>query len=75
MGLFQRRPKPTVPGEILALLPAYGEAMLRARAAGRPLSDPRFDWPSFVGPVHTELMMGNRWIVVHGSLAAFGGIA
>lgn len=60
MGLFQRRPDTSVPGEILALLPAYGAAVLGARAAGQPVTDPRFDWGPFVGPVHTELMMGDR---------------
>jgi hypothetical protein len=60
MGLFQRRPKAAIPSEILALLPAYGAAVLSARAAGRPVTDPRFDWGSFIGPVHTELMTGDR---------------
>ena len=60
MGLFQRRPKTSVPGEILALLPAYGAAVLSACAAGQPVTDPRFDWGSFMGPVHMELMMGDR---------------
>ncbi|MGN6558407.1 MAG: hypothetical protein ACTHLH_10420 [Solirubrobacterales bacterium] len=60
MGLFQRRPATVVPREILALLPAYGAAMLDARAAGQPVSDPRFEWGSFAGPVHTELMTGDR---------------
>lgn len=60
MGLFQRRPKTVVPGAILALLPAYGAAVLTARGAGQPVTDPRFDWGSFVGPVHTPLMLGDR---------------
>jgi hypothetical protein len=60
MGLFQRRPKTSVPEAILALLPAYGAAVLNARAAGQPVTDPRFDWGSFFGPVHTELMTGDR---------------
>lgn len=61
MSLFQRRqPKTIVPGEILALLPAYGAAVLSARAAGQPVTDPRFEWDPFLGPVHTPLMLGDR---------------
>lgn len=60
MGLFQRRPATVVPEEILVSLPAYGAAVLSARAAGQPVTDPRFDWERFVGPVHTPLMMGDR---------------
>lgn len=64
MSLFQRRPKTIVPGEILALLPAYGAAVLSARAAGRPVTDPRFDWPLFLGPVNTLLRVGDREQVI-----------
>jgi hypothetical protein len=64
MSLFQRRPKTIVPREILALLPAYGAAVLSARAAGQPVTDPRFDWESFVGPVHTPLMLDDREQVI-----------
>jgi hypothetical protein len=60
MSLFQRRPKTSVPGAILALLPAFGATVLTARAAGQPITDPRFDWGSFIGPVHMELMTGDR---------------
>jgi hypothetical protein len=60
MGLFKRRPNTLVPAEVLRLLPAYGEAVLRARRAGRPLIDERFDWSNFVGPVHMILMSGDR---------------
>ncbi len=56
MGLFQRRAKTIVPTEILALLPAYGAAVLSGRAAGRPVVDPRFDWGNFFSPVQTPLM-------------------
>ena len=65
MSLFQRRPKCLiVPGEILALLPAYGDAVLSARAAGQPVTDPRFDWSAFIGPVHTPLMLDDRGQVI-----------
>jgi hypothetical protein len=60
MGLFQRGPKTIVSSEILALLPAYGTAVLNARAAGQPVIDPRFEWGPFIGPVHTQLMLGDR---------------
>jgi len=60
MGLFQRRSETVVPGEILALLSAYGTAVLSARLAGKPVTDPRFDWGAFLGPVHTPLMLGDR---------------
>jgi len=60
VSLFQRKPKAIVPGEILALLPAYGAAVLSARAAGQPVTDPQFGWESFIGPVHTPLMLEDR---------------
>lgn len=60
MGLFQRRPKTTVPKEVLELLPAYGAAVLAARGAGQPVTDPRFDWGRFQAPVLTQLTTGNR---------------
>jgi hypothetical protein len=64
MSLFQRRPKTMVPENILALLPTYGAAALSARAAGRPaVTDPRFDWPLFFGPVQ-RLMVDDRERVI-----------
>lgn len=53
-----------MPGEVLALLPAYGAAVLSAREAGQPVTDPRFDWGSFLGPVHTPMMLGDREQVI-----------
>lgn len=64
MSLFQRKPKTIVPADVLASLSDYGEAVLSARAAGQPVTDPRFDWQSFVGPVHMPLMSGDRGRVI-----------
>jgi hypothetical protein len=64
MGLFQRPKRGVVSPEVIRLLPTYGEAVLSARRAGRPVADPRFDWGAFAGPVHMELMSGDRDAVI-----------
>lgn len=50
MRLFGGRPRTAMPASVLTSLPAFGDAALDARAAGRPVNDPRFDWESFLGP-------------------------
>lgn len=64
MGLFAKRERSLVPNNVLASLAAYGEASLQARRSGQPLIDPRFDWQSFLGPVHMAMMEGNKERVV-----------
>jgi hypothetical protein len=64
MGLFSKRQRTVVSPDVLSLLSTYGAAVLEARRAGRPLADSRFDWSNFVGPVHMELMSGDRESVI-----------
>ena len=64
MALFAKRQRTVVSADVLGRLGAYGEAVLESRRAGRPLTDPRFDWSDFVGPVHMELMSGDRESVI-----------
>lgn len=60
MGLFDKRQRTLVAPEILDMLPAYGEAVLSARRASQPITDPRFGWSEFLSPVHMTLMSGDR---------------
>jgi hypothetical protein len=60
VGLFQKRQRTLVSTEVLEMLPAYGDAVITARRAGQPLTDPRFDWSNFVGPIHMALRGGDR---------------
>jgi hypothetical protein len=64
MGLFSKRVQQIVPPSILNSLAKYGEACLRARQAGQPVTDPQFDWASFIGPVHMAMMNGQKDEVV-----------
>lgn len=64
MGLFSKRVQHTVPPSVLDSLVEYGEACLTARQAGQPVTDPQFDWASFIGPVHTAMMNGQKDEVV-----------
>lgn len=66
MGLFSKRVQQIVPLAILNSLAEYGDACLRARQAGQPVIDPRFDWASFIGPVHMAMMNGQKYEVVAG---------
>jgi hypothetical protein len=60
MGLFSKRVQQIVPLAILNSLAEYGDACLRARQAGQPVVDPRFDWANFIGPVHMAMMNGQK---------------
>jgi hypothetical protein len=53
-----------VPPTVLAALPSYGQAVIDARRGGRPVTDPRFDWTTFVGPVHRALGSDDRGQVI-----------
>jgi hypothetical protein len=64
VSLFGRGPRKLVPESILASLAAFGRASLDARAAVRPLTDPRFDWMPFWQPIGTLLREGHRDQVV-----------
>lgn len=44
MGLFSKRQRALIPSQVIGLLGAFGEASIAARAAGRPVDDPRFGW-------------------------------
>jgi hypothetical protein len=44
MGLFSKRQRSVVPPQVIAMLGAFGRASMSARAAGRPVDDPRFGW-------------------------------
>jgi hypothetical protein len=63
---FSKRVQQIVPLAILNSLAEYGDACLRARQAGQPVIDPRFDWASFIGPVHMAMMNGQKYEVVAG---------
>jgi hypothetical protein len=60
MRLFTKRESTVVPANVLGVLGMYGQAVLDARRAGLAVTDPRFDWANFVGPVRTALMGPNR---------------
>lgn len=61
MSLFQRGPKKVLPASILDLLPDFGEASLRARAGGEPVTnDPRFSWDQMMAPVSRALRGEDR---------------
>jgi hypothetical protein len=60
MSLFSRRPRTVIPASVLDALAPYGQAVIDARRAGRPLVDPRYDWSNFVGIVHMALFDGDR---------------
>lgn len=55
MSLFNRTSKAQVPSQVTAQLAAYGNACLAARRAGRPLTDPRFEWEPFLQHVHIPM--------------------
>jgi hypothetical protein len=61
---FQKPQRTLVPREILEKLAPYGDAVLTARRATKPLTDPRFDFSNFIWPVHTTLMSGDRGRVI-----------
>lgn len=44
MGLFSKRQRTVLPPQVIALLAEFGRASITARAAGRPVDDPRFGW-------------------------------
>jgi hypothetical protein len=60
MGRFRKQPRTLVPADTLNSLAAYGEVVLDARRAGRPVTDPRFDCGPFLGPVQMTMINGDR---------------
>jgi hypothetical protein len=60
MGLFSRGSRTIVPASVTAILSDYGQADIDSRRRGRALSDPRYGWDNFVGPVHMPMISGNR---------------
>ncbi len=44
MGLFSKRQRAVIPPQVIGLLGEFGQASIAARAAGRPVDDPRFGW-------------------------------
>jgi hypothetical protein len=44
VGIFAKRQRAVVPPQVIGLLGAFGQASITARAAGRPVDDPRFGW-------------------------------
>lgn len=55
-----RRPKAIVDSNVLAALTAYGQASLDARRVGQPVTDPRFGWDNFHGPVCMSMTGDDR---------------
>jgi hypothetical protein len=61
MSPFERRPKRALSVAILDLLPDFGEASLRARIGGEPVTtDPRFSWERLMAPVSRALSEADR---------------
>jgi hypothetical protein len=44
VGLFSKRQRAVIPLQVIGNLGAFGQASVAARAAGRPVDDPRFGW-------------------------------
>lgn len=57
MGFLSKRRRDPVPDGIIRQLAEYGTAVLAARREGRGITDPRFDWPNFIGPA-TDALRG-----------------
>jgi hypothetical protein len=64
MALFSKRPRTVVPASVTGMLAPYGQAEIDARRVGRPVTDPRFGWDNFVGPVHMAMLGDDRGQVI-----------
>lgn len=53
-----------MPQSITTQLDQYGQATVDARREGRPITDPRFGWENFQGPVHMAMFNGDRRAIV-----------
>jgi len=58
--MFSKRQRTVVPATVLGMLAEYGRAVVDARRAGRPVTDPRFDWSNFLGPVHMAMFNSDK---------------
>jgi hypothetical protein len=64
-GLSSRgAPSTTLPPDVVALLPAFGDAWLQARASGGAVTDPRFEWGAFFAPVAALVREGRSGAVL-----------
>ena len=62
MGFFGKRPqarRPAVPGSVIASLAAFGEAVMAAKRAASPVTDPRFGW-EYMEPVMMAMTGAQR---------------
>ncbi len=64
MGLFSKRQRTAVPATVIGMLGAYGQAVLDSRRSGHPVTDPRFGWDNFVGPVNMAMLGDDREQVI-----------
>jgi hypothetical protein len=44
VGIFSKRQRAVIPPQVIGMLGEFGQASVAARAAGRPVDDPRFGW-------------------------------
>lgn len=58
MGWFSKRSSTAVPADVLNQLMAFGQASWEAKVSGRPVSDPRFSWETFVAKA-AEVLRAN----------------
>lgn len=66
MGFFGKRPqarRSAVPGSVIASLAAYGEAVLAAKRAASPVTDPPFGW-DYMAPVMMAMAGAQREQVI-----------
>lgn len=54
------RQRSALPPSVIGGLEGFGQAQIDARREGRSVSDPRYDWQSFIGPAFTALQGAER---------------
>jgi hypothetical protein len=62
--MFSKRKRTVLSAATLDKLVEYGHVVLDARRTGRPVTDPRFDWTNFLGPIHMAMSTSDKDAIV-----------